>query len=192
MGSNLWKTQYDKSTFRFEQYETSLPSKSVVQGKSVYDGYMFFTDDGLDGNPWDSIPSYLVTLAWYLNNTSVLSGLYAQDTSNNPINARILITQSGAQVRNSTTPFNYNETSGWQFVLNPQNSCPGHTFYYWLDTGSTTAPRTLAPTVNTNYTAVYTTCWFRKDRRLQKSTYIRGLRNLYWSLDHLPKWTADW
>lgn len=158
-GSSLWHTWFDKSTFRFEQYEAaSLPSQSVIRGYSVYDGYMFFTNDGADGNPWDSIPSYLGTLTSYLNNTSVLSGLYAQDTSNNPLTARILITQSGNQVRNSTTPFNYNETSGWQFVLNPQNSCPGYTFDHWLDTGSTTASRTIAPTVNTNYTAVYRNC----------------------------------
>jgi len=155
---NYWHTQYDKSTFRFEQYGVaSAPSRSFVQGTSVYDGYMFFTNYTLP-NPWAGIPPYLNTLASYLNNPSVLSGLYAQDTSNNPITARILMTQSGSQVRNATTPFNYNETAGWQFVLNPQNSCPGHTFDHWLDTGLTTASRTIAPIINTNYTAVYRTC----------------------------------
>ncbi|HEV2193870.1 MAG TPA: spherulation-specific family 4 protein [Nitrosopumilaceae archaeon] len=156
-GSSNWHTQYDKQNFSFvAKNMLNDGGQTGVQGRSVYVGDMYLVQ--ICSPDYSCISNYLAADMGYLDNPSVLSGIKAQDTSGSTINARILMTQSGNLVRNSTTPFNYNETSAWQFVLSPQTSCPGYTFDHWLDTGSTTQSRTIAPTVNTDYTAIYRTC----------------------------------
>lgn len=152
-----WHTLYDKGTYSFLQYNKASITQKTVQNASVYVGFMYFTDDtASDGNPWNSISSYLGTLASYLDNPSVLSTIQAKDTSNNLLNATITIHQSGNLVRKgitNNTYFTYNETSGWQFVLNA-TSLSGYTFCNW-DDNSTNPVRMISPTQSLIYTANY-------------------------------------
>ena len=151
--TNYWHTKYDKSTYSFLLYNQSPPlSQRIVKAMSVYVGLMYITDGD---SSWTKSPSYLNNLASYLDNQSVLSTINSKDTSNNPLGATVVITQSGNQVHSATTPFTYNETSGWQFVLNAQ-SLTGYTFCNWSDGVNTYSnPIMISPTQSTTYTATY-------------------------------------
>lgn len=51
-----------KSDFSFIAYEVGLPSQSFINSITPYVSYMYATNDGSDGNPYDSVPSYLGSL----------------------------------------------------------------------------------------------------------------------------------
>lgn len=51
-----------KTNFSFIAYEVGLPSQSFINSIVPYVSYMYATDDGSDGNPYDSVPSYLDSL----------------------------------------------------------------------------------------------------------------------------------
>ncbi len=80
-------------------------------------------DDDNNSNPWNDTSNYLNTLASDLTKVSVLSTIQAHDTSGNTVSIPIQIYQSGILVRNATTPFTYNETSGFQFNFTSSQVC---------------------------------------------------------------------
>jgi hypothetical protein len=149
-----WHTQYDKNAFSLLLFnETTIPSHNWVQGKSVYVGFMYLTNNTGCGtspshptsdcapfstdpthncqapnfawclNPWNTTSSYLKVLASYLNNVPVQSTIQSKDKSGNSLSIPIRIYQNGALVRNSTTPFTFNETSGWKFNFTSPTIC---------------------------------------------------------------------
>ncbi|MGI0088687.1 MAG: spherulation-specific family 4 protein [Nitrosotalea sp.] len=170
-----WHTQYDKSKFSFELFNaTSLPSQHWVQGKSIYVGFMYLTDNtgcgtspshpanychpfnGTNGNPcppwcqnpWNTTSTYLGTLTSYINKSSLLSTIQAQNTSGNLVSIPIQIYQSNNLVSNQTTPFTYNSTSGFQFNFTSPALCK------WTGSASSsTHSLVVAPTSSGVYTA---------------------------------------
>jgi len=151
-----WHTLYDKSNFSFLKYSQSSISQNLVQGKSVYVGLMYYTDGD---SSWSTIPSYLGNLASYLDNPSVLSTIKSQDKSHTLISIPTLIFQSNNLVRNGTTTFAYNETSGWQFNYTAPQTYNSYHFCNWTygSTNTTNHSILVAPTQSTTYTATYTT-----------------------------------
>ena len=150
-----WHTLYDKSTYSFVTYGKSSISQKLVQGKSVYVGLMYITDGD---NSWSTIPSYLNTLASYLNNPSILSTIQAKDKPGNTLSIPILVFQNNNLVRNGTAPFAYNETSAWQFNFTAPQTYSSYHFCNWAyaSTNTTNHSILVAPTQSTSYTATYT------------------------------------
>src|SRR5207245_861275 len=119
-GASKWHTQYDKQNFSFvSKNMTNDGGQTGVQGRSVYVGDMYLVQSC---NPdYDCVSNYLAADMGYLDNPSVLSTIKAFDKSsgNAQLNIpKILFYQSNNinyLARNGTTPFTYNETSGWEF-----------------------------------------------------------------------------
>lgn len=125
-----WHTLFDKSTYSYLAFcQPNLVNSTYVQGTSLFVGYLYPLDQhgcgGADSGPWSIIPpqSWLNTLTGYINNVPVQSTIQAKDKSGNPISVPIQIYQSGKLVRNSTTPFTFNETSGWKFNFTSTTIC---------------------------------------------------------------------
>lgn len=146
-----WHTLNEKSTYSFLRYNQSSISQHMVQNASVYVGLEYFTDDGTPThtNPWDKIATYLTNMVSYLSNKSVLSTIQAQNTAGNAVAIKIQIYQSGNLVRNATTPFIYNSTSGWQFKFY------GSTVCNWIGSSSNhSSTLYVSPTSSGVYTAI--------------------------------------
>lgn len=155
---NQWHVQHSKDTYSFMQHGKPNPIfQKTIQGKSVYASLMFVTSDDMP-NPWDVIPPYLNTLASYLDNASVLSTITAKDKLGNILSIPIQISQSNNLVRNGTTPFVYNATSGWQFSYTAPQTYSSYNFCNWTYTGTNSTNHSIlvAPTINRSYTATYT------------------------------------
>src|SRR5438309_9502344 len=89
-GKSLWHLTHGKKNFSFLVYgKPNLLSSSFIQGKSVYVGFMFVTNDAAAGSgdtvPWNNIPSqtWLNTLAADLNINSVLLKIQTNNMSDN-------------------------------------------------------------------------------------------------------------
>ena len=153
-----WHTKYPKTAYSFIQHGKPNPIfQKTIQGKSVYAGLMYVTSDA-EPNPWDVIPTYLNTLVSYLDNTSVLSSITSKDKSGNILPISIKIYQSNNLVRNETSPFAYNSTSGWQFNFTAPQTSLSYNFCNWVYSGTNTTNKSIlvAPTSNAIYTATYT------------------------------------
>lgn len=157
-----WHTLYDKSTYSFLQFNKTNITQKGVQNETVYAGLMYFTDNTgcgtnpvhpasscNDHNPWNTTTSYVGSLASYLNNVSVLSTIHSKDKSGNEINIPIQIYQSGNLVRNGTTPFTFNETSGWKFNFTSPTICK----WVYGSTSSLTHSIIVGPNASITFTA---------------------------------------
>src|SRR5260370_39122134 len=110
---------------------TSYSILSCVNVEFILIWYIFPKHHSIGPADYQCISNYLAADMGYLDKPSVLSTIQAKDkTSGSALGATILITQSGNLARNATTPFTYNETSTWQFVLNAQ-PLSGRTLCNW-------------------------------------------------------------
>lgn len=89
-----WHTSYPKSDFCMIAIGVGLPSQSYVTSASNYVGYIYATNDNLP-NPYDTLPSYLGSLAADLDTGSTTTtapsdptGLAASAASISQINLR--------------------------------------------------------------------------------------------------------
>lgn len=175
-----WHTLYDKDTYSFLQFNKTNPTQKEVQARSVYGGLMYFTDNtgcgthttkfcitnNIGFNPWNTTSTYLNnTLAPALNNTSIVSAFQAFDkSSGNALISipKILINQSNNAnyfARNGTTPFTYNETSGWKFSFTAPLNFSSYNFCSWTygSTNETNSPTiVVSPIATMIYNVTYT------------------------------------
>jgi len=88
----------------------------------------------------------------------------------------VALSQNGKQIASAYSPASFTLVSGETYVVTPENY--GHyVFSYWLDTGSTTASRTVSITQNTHLVAVY--------------KYVGGWsRERYFSLNGWISWAS--
>lgn len=64
---NAWKKAYPADKIALLAYRISpLPTKFITDASQTF-GWIFITDDGADGNPWDAYPSYFLDLVKLLN-----------------------------------------------------------------------------------------------------------------------------
>lgn len=172
-----WHTLNDKNTYSFLQFNKTSIAKQGIQNETVYVGFMYFTDNTGCGtnpvhpavycsnhhipfNPWNTTASYLVPMASYLNNISVLPTIQSLNKAGNSIHiSNMTIYQSNNLVRNGTTPFTYNETSIWQFNYTaPRTNFTGsYHFCYWTYPGVNTTSKSIlvTPSTSVTYSATY-------------------------------------
>lgn len=153
---------YDKHNFSFLAYnQILLPNKQTIGNYSNFVGYMYITDDtSLDGNPWDTLASYLSTLAADLDKPTAIITINSENSAGTPITGYFVgMTQNGNQIPSGYTPLPYNGTTGVKYHFIP-NSFNGCNFDHWKDTNSTTPDRTiLVNSSSVAFTAVYSgTC----------------------------------
>jgi hypothetical protein len=148
---------YDRHNFSFLSYtRPSLPSGATIGNQSNFVGLMYYTDDGADGNPWDTIASYLSSLITHLDNNTAIITINATGPSGPLTGLLVQVSQNGTVVPSGYTPHSYLGTTGVKYIFTPQNS-GSCTFQKWKDTSSTTAARTiLVNSTSKAFTAVYT------------------------------------
>lgn len=157
--TDKWHTLFDKKNFSFVSKSVNTdPGQAAIQGRSVYVNYLYVTNACLPFE-YQCISNYLSNHIGHLNSTSVLSSITAKDKSTGGllnIN-NFTIYQSNNLVRNGTTPFSYNATSGWQFNFIAPQTPPSYTFCNWTYQGTNTTNNSIlvAPTENANYIATY-------------------------------------
>ena len=165
-GGSYWHYQYYKGNFSAISYnQTTLPSERYILKSSVYLSYMYITN-GIyylngSGDPYNSLPPYLSTLTSYLNNSSVSLNIQSELTNGTAITTTNNVIYSGAnnsedEAMNLTTPYNYNATQGWTYLVSAKSQS-GYAFDYWnlAGTNSTTNPIAVTPTQATTLTAYY-------------------------------------
>ena len=147
---------YDKHNFSFLSYnQASLPSQARIGNYSNFVAYMYLTPDNLP-NPWDTIASYLSTLAADLDHMTAVITIKSVDSTGSPITGYfVAVKQNNTQIPSGFTPLAYNGTTGIRYHFIP-NSFGGCNFNHWQDTGSITADRAiLVNSTSATFTAVY-------------------------------------
>ena len=171
-GGTGWHLQYYKGNFSAISYnQSAVPSQPFIQESSVYLSYLYATNGiyylHASSNPYDSIPSYISTLASYLNTSSVSLKINSELTNGTTLpNINDTVIYSGAntagdEAMNITNPenampYNFNATSGWKYLVSAESQGE-YVFDYWNlgGTNSTTNPITVTPTQPTTLTAYY-------------------------------------
>ena len=147
---------FNKQSFSFLSYaQSSLPSEQLIGNFSNFVGYMYLTADS-GSNPWDTIASYLSTLASYLDRPTAIITINSVGPSGPITGYFIGVTQNGTQIPSGGyTPLAYNGTTGvvYHFIPNDFGFCQ---FDKWQDTGSTNPDRAiLVNSTSATFTAVY-------------------------------------
>jgi len=57
-----WHANYAPSNFGIIPYQVASPDQTFINTARQTIGYIYMTDDGADGNPWNSLPPYIDTL----------------------------------------------------------------------------------------------------------------------------------
>lgn len=57
-----WYNTYPPSKIAFLSYQIPTLPSAFISDASQYFGWLFVTDDGADGNPWDEYPTYFLNL----------------------------------------------------------------------------------------------------------------------------------
>lgn len=57
-----WHASYAPSNFGIIPYEVASPDQSFISTARQTIGFIYMTNDGADGNPWDSLPPYMDAL----------------------------------------------------------------------------------------------------------------------------------
>jgi len=125
---------FDKSLFSIIAFNITSAqiNATYINNATARVNWLYFTDntgnghgpdDDNNANPYNDTSNYLNILASDLSKVSVLSTIQSKDKSGNQISIPIQIYQSGVLVRNSTTPFTFNETSGWKFNFTSPTIC---------------------------------------------------------------------
>lgn len=153
---------FDKHNFSFVVYcQTLLPGKDFIGNSSNFVGLMYFTGAGCSNtNPWNTIASYLSTLASDLDHPTALININSVNSVGSPISGYFVeVDQNSNAIPSGYTPLPYNGTTGVRYTFIP-NGFNGCNFDHWQDTGSTTASRSiLVNSTSATFTAVYSgTC----------------------------------
>ena len=147
---------FDKHNFSFLSYSQSSlpnPNPTTVGNQSNYVGFMYYASNAAT---WDTVPTYLSTLAADLNHTSEAITINSVNSGGSPITHYFVqITQNGNQIPSGFTPLPYNGTTGVKYHFIPSSSgfC---LFDHWQDNNSPTADRViLVNSTSATFTAVY-------------------------------------
>ena len=161
-----WNAQYDKTLFSMGVFNVanSALNQTYVNNMTTHVGYLYFTDDGGSSdvhpndnhNPWDNLATYFNSTLSMLNLPSILLTTQSVNLTGYPFTGQYtVINQSGNTIRTGYTQLVLNGTSGFQYVVKPQNY-QQYVFDHW-DGNGTDRKRTITPSKNTILTSYFKT-----------------------------------
>jgi Spherulation-specific family 4 len=170
-----WSLGYYKGNFSAILYgQASMLNQSTIDKMSVYLGYMYVTNASQSGNHFNYTSPYIATLAQDLNHSSVSLNIKSDLLNGTSIPKIYDVIYSGAysnndEAMNVTSPYNFNASEGWTYVVKAENSSGAYKFSRW-STGSSNPILTVTPTQDMNLTAYYSAPATLKVESVNEST----------------------